>query len=116
MDEKIYNLASSLSESLNNEPDVILLNKLEKELNDSYEVYSLSNKKDECLETYTRLKDAYGDDHPEVIEALKALKTAKENLNNHPIVKKYLEVYSRVRNLYMEIDNILFGDFKRGSC
>ena len=116
MDERIYSLAESLSTSLENEPDVILLNKLEKELNDSYEVYLLSNKKDECLENYTRLKDVYDENHPEVIKALKALKEAKENLNNHPLVKEYLEVYSRVRDLYMEVDHILFSDFKRGNC
>ena len=116
MDERIYNLASSLSSSLEHEPDVVLLNKLEQELNDSYEVYALSNKKDDALETYTRLKEVYGENHPEVINALKQLKAAKENLNNHPLVKQYLEVYSRVRDLYMEIDNILFSDYKRGGC
>lgn len=116
MDERIYQLATSLSNSLENEEDVILLNKLEKELNDSYEVYKLSEKKDLCLETYSRLKDCFNDDHPDVIKALKELKAAKEELNNHPLVKQYLEVYSRVRDLYMEIDNILFSDLKRGHC
>ena len=116
MDERIYNLAISLSDSLENEPDVILLNKLEKQMNDSFEVYQLSQKKDECLETYARLKEVYKDDHPEVKKALKELKLAKENLNNHPLVKQYLEIYSRVRNLYMEIDQILFSDYRRGNC
>ena len=116
MDEKIYFLAESLANSLSDEPDVVLLNTLEKELNDSFEVYTLSNKKDECLEKYTMLKDSLGEEHIETINALKELKVSKENLNNHPLVKHYLEVYSRVRNLYLEIDNILFSNFKRGGC
>ena len=116
MDERIYSLAISLSESLEKEEDVILLDQLEKELNDSFEVYSLSSKKDDCLDNYSRLKDVYDDNHPEVKQALKELQIAKENLNNHPLVKQYLEVYSRVRTLYMEIDRILFSEFKRGTC
>ena len=116
MDERIYSLAANLSDSLSNEPDVILLKKLEKELDDSYEVYSLSVKKDDALEKYTRLKEILGENHPDVLKAIKELKEAKENLNKHPLVKQYLEVYSRVRDLYMEVDNILFADYKRGGC
>ena len=116
MDERIYNLALELSESLENDPNVVLLNKLDKELNDSYEVYTLSAKKDDALDNYTRMKDALGENHPETIKALKELSTAKENLNTHPLVKQYLEVYSKVRDLYMEVNNVLFNDYKRGGC
>ena len=116
MDDKIYNLASRLNESLNNRPEVIRLNELEKVLNDSYDVYLLSSKKDEALEEYSRLKDIYGEDDPRVIESLKAAKEAKEKLNNFPLVKEYLSQYSLVRDLYMEIDNILFSDIRKGKC
>lgn len=115
MDDKVYFLAKSVNESLNNDPRVVKLNKLEKELNDSYEVYLLSNKKDEALEEYTRIKDLYLEDDPKVKESLLKLKKAKEELNNHPLVKEYLKVYSEVRDLYLEIDNILLSDY-RGGC
>ena len=52
MNEKIYSLSKSINEELNNKEEVKLLNKLEKELDNSYEVYVLSNKKDEALEIY----------------------------------------------------------------
>ena len=116
MDEKIYLLANSLNEELNKDPRVIRLNELEKELNDSYDVYLLSNKKDEALDNYERLKESCSKDHELVKEALLKLKDAKEKLNNFPLVKEYLAQYSLVRDLYLEIDDILFSDFKKGKC
>ena len=116
MDSKIYTLAKSLNEEINNDPRVIKLNELEKALNDSYEVYTLSNKKDEALEEYTRLKEIYSDDSEELKASLLKLKEAKEKLNNFPLVKEYLTQYSLVRDLYLEVDNILFSEFRKGKC
>ena len=116
MEDKIYFLAKDINSELNNNPDVILLNKLEKELNDSYEVYTLSNKKDEALEKYLSNKEALGEDSEITKQSLKELSLAKEALNNHPLVKEYLSVYSRVRDLYLEINNILLDDFRKGRC
>ena len=116
MEEKIYFLAKEINEELNKNQDVVLLNKLDKELNDSYEVYTLSNKKDEALEKYISNKDLYGEDDKRTVDSLKALQLAKEELNNHPIVKHYLEVYSRVRDLYLEINHLLLDEYKGGKC
>ncbi len=116
MDSKIYNLAKSLNEEINNDPRVIKLNELEKALNDSYDVYVLSNKKDEALEEYSRLKDIYDEDSEELKASLLKLKEAKEKLNNFPLVKEYLAQYSIVRDLYLEVDNILFSEFRKGNC
>lgn len=113
MDERTYNLAIEINEELNKNKDVLLLNEAEKKMNDSYEVYSLSNKKDEALEKYISNKEIYGADHELTVKSRNELKKAKEALQNHPLVKEYLEIYSRVRNLYLEIDNILLGDFKK---
>lgn len=116
MDELIYNLANKLNESLQNNDLVKELNRLEEELNNSYEVYQLSQKKDDALDIYSKLKDIYPEDHIEVKNALKNLSEAKTNLNSHPLVKSYLSIYNQVRDLYMEIDDILFSDFKGRSC
>ena len=113
MNERIFDLSNRLNESIKNDPRVKRLNKLEEELNNSYEVFSLSQKKDECLELYTKLKDVYKSDNIEVVNARIKLKEAKENLNSHPLVKEYLSIYNEVRDLYMNIDSILFSDFKR---
>ena len=116
MNERIFDLSTRLNESLTNNPKVQELNKLEEELNNSYEVYLLSQKKDEALELYSKLKNVYPDDNIEVKEALKRLKEAKEKLNNHPLVKSYLSIYNEVKYLYMEVDNILFSEFKERGC
>ncbi len=116
MDEKVYNLASEINEELNKSQDVKLLNELDKKLDDSFEVYTLSNKKDEALERYISNKDLYGEDNEVTIESLKELQRAKEELNNHPLVKEYLAVYSRVRDIYLQINNILLDEFKGGKC
>ena len=116
MDEKIYFLAKSLNEELNKDPRVAKLNELEKALNDSYDVYVLSNKKDEALEEYSRLKEIYSEDSEELKVSLLKLKDAKEKLNNFPLVKEYLSQYALVRDLYMEVDNILFSEYKKGNC
>ena len=116
MDEKIYNLAKSFNEEINNVPRVIKLNELEKALNDSYDVYILSNKKDEALEEYSRLKEIYPEDSEELKTSLLKLKDAKEKLNNFPLVKEYLAQYALVRDLYLEVDNILFSEFRKGKC
>ncbi len=116
MDEKVYNLASEINEELNKSQDVKLLNELDKKLDDSFEVYTLSNKKDEALERYISNKDLYGEDNEVTIESLKELQRAKEELNNHPLVKEYLSVYSRVRDIYLQINNILLDEFKGGKC
>ena len=115
MNDKTYFLAKEINEELNKNPDVVLLNELDKKLNDSYEVYSLSNKKDECLEKYLSNKEAFGDEDERTIQSRNELSKAKESLQNHPLVKEYLEVYSRVRNIYLEINNILLNDFKGGT-
>ena len=116
MDSKIYNLAQNLNESINSRPEVIRLNELEKELNESYEVYSLSQEKDNALDKYSRLKEIYGEDDSRTLDALKEAKEAKEKLNNFPLVKEYLEQYRLVRDLYLEIDNIFFSDLRKGKC
>ena len=112
MDDRLYFLSKEINESLNNHPLVILLNEKEKELNDSYEVYTLSNKKDEAMEIYLANKKRYGENHEETRKSLLNAKEAKENLNNHPLVKEYLEIYSKVRDLYMEINDIILGENK----
>ena len=116
MDDKIYFLAKDINEELNNDPNVIRLNELEKSLNNSYEVYVLSNKKDKALEKYISNKELYGEDNEITLESQKELVMAKEELQNHPLVKEYLEAYSKVRDLYLQINNILLDDFNGRSC
>lgn len=110
MEDRLYFLAQEVHDSLVNHPLVVSLDKLEKELNDNFEVYELSKKKDEALEAYLNNKKIYGEDHKITKKSLINLKEAKEKLNNHPLVNEYLKIYSQVRDLYLEINDIVLGD------
>ena len=116
MDEKVYFLASELNDELRKDPRVIQLEELDKQLNDSFEVYNLSKQKDIALEEYVSNKDLYGEKHEITLNSLKKLQDAKVKLNTHPLVERYLKVYSEVRDLYLQINNILLDDFKGGKC
>lgn len=113
MDEHIYHLANKLQQSLVNSELLKKFSKLEKELNDSFEVYTLANDKDQKLDEYLRLKSAYGENHEDTVKALKEVQQAKEKFYNFPLVKEYLSVYGSVRDLYMEVDSILFNDLRK---
>lgn len=113
MDDKVYNLLNSLNEELRKNPKVIELEKLDKALNDSFEVYTLSNKKDLALEQYINNKDLYGENDPLTIKALEELRKAKEELNTFPLVVSYLKVYSEVRDLYNNINDIIINPYIR---
>ena len=101
MNSKIYELSKKLNLSLLNDQRVKNLAMLEEELDNSYEVYVLSQKKDEALNNYLNIKEIYPNDNEQTKDAL---------------VKKYLSIYNEVRDLYMEIDQILFSDFKVRHC
>ena len=110
MANDIYHLASELKEMLDNDERIILLNKLEKELNNNEEVMALSYQKDVAVSSYSDALNHYANDSEEIKKYRHELFIKKEALDNHPIVKDYLNAYSKVRDLYFEINEILFGD------
>ena len=116
MPNDIYTKTSDLKEKLNNDPRVVLLNKLEKEMNDNEEVMSLAYKKDMAALKYSDALNHFSEDSEEVKTALKELHKAKKNLDEHPLVKEYLKAYSKVRDLYAEVNEILFSDFTPNLC
>ena len=116
MPKDIYTKTSDLKEKLNNDSRVILLNKLEKEMNDNEEVMALAYKKDMAALKYSDALNHFSEDSEEVKDALKELHEAKKNLDNHPLVREYLKAYSEVRDLYAQVNEILFSDFSANLC
>lgn len=116
MSKDIYQKASEFKEQLQSDPRVVLLDKLEKEMNDNEEVMALAFKKDMMAIKYSDTLSHFSNDSDEAKEALKELSKAKEELNNHPLVKEYLKAYGDVRDLYMEINKVLFSDFTPNLC
>ena len=110
MANDIYNLASELKEMLDNDDRIIRLNTLEKELNNSEEVMALSYQKDVAVSTYSDALNHYAKDSEQIKKYQKEIHLKKEALDNHPLVRSYLKAYSEVRDLYFEINEILFKD------
>ena len=116
MNEEIYQKAETLKEMLENDPRIIRLNKAEKRMDESEEVMALAYKKDMAAVKYSDTLNHFKEDSKEAQNALKELHQAKYNLDSHPLVKDYLNAFKEVRELYDEINKILFSSFKVGLC
>ena len=110
MANDIYNLASELKEMLDNDERIILLNKLEKELNNNEEVMALSYQKDVAVSSYSDALNHYAKDSEKMKKYQREMYLKKEALDNHPLVRSYLKAYGEVRDLMFQINEILFKD------
>jgi cell fate (sporulation/competence/biofilm development) regulator YlbF (YheA/YmcA/DUF963 family) len=110
MVSNIYLLAGELKDLLDNDECIIRLNKLENELNNNEEVMALSYQKDLAVSAYSDALNHFANDSEEIKQYQHELFLKKEALDNHPLVKEYLKAYSEVRDLYFQINEILFND------
>ena len=110
MNKDIYTKAENLKELLEKDPRIIKLNKLEKKMNEDEEVMSLAYKKDMASVNYSDVLNHYSEESPEAKKALKELHEAKLKLDNHPLVREYLNAYIEVRDLYYELNDILLSN------
>ena len=98
MAKDIYTLAYELKELLEADQRIKDLNKKEEAMKNSEEVKALVEKKEQAVSLYI--------DSP---EGQKLLHQSKLELDNHPLVRNYLDAYIKVRDLYFEINDILFS-------
>ena len=110
MVSNIYLLAGELKDLLDNDERIIRLNKLEKQMNENEEVMALSYQKDLAVSAYSDALNHYANNSEEIKKYQHELFLKKEALDNHPLVKDYLKAYSEVRDLYFQINEILFND------
>ena len=106
----IYSLSYELKDLLINDPRIVRLNELEKKMNTSEEVMALAYQKDLAVSEYSDALNHFAKDSEEVKKAQHNLRLKKEALDNHPVVKEYLKAYSEVRDLYYELNDILFSN------
>ena len=116
MSKDIYQEAEQLKEKINSDPRVILLNKLDKEMSENEEVMALAYQKDMASINYSDTLNHFSEDSKEAQEALKKLHEAKLKLDSHPLVQRYLAAFKEVRELYGEINEILFSNFASNLC
>ncbi len=110
MNEEIYSLTFELKELLASDERVLLLNSLEKKLNENEEVMALAYQKDVAASKYSDALSHFVEDSEEVKAAQKELFDKKTTLDNHPLVREYLSAYSKVRDLYLMINETLFSN------
>lgn len=111
MNEMLLNALDKLKQDIETNKDIIILNKIECEMNNSEEVMRLAYQKDVALDKYNNVIKFFSDDSKEVTEARKELQKAKIALETNEIVKKYLETYKKVKKIYNSINEIVFNDF-----
>ena len=116
MNDKLSEKVSLLKESLDKDERIVTLNELDKKMSNDEEVMKLSYQLDVASSKYSDILSLYPNDSVEVKSARLALAKAKETLYTHPLVKQYLEQYKIVRELYAEIDDILFSEFAVKLC
>ena len=106
----IYSLSYELKDLLDNDERIILLDNLEKKMNENEEVMALAYQKDLAISQYSDTLNHYAKDSEEVKKAHRELFLKKEALDKHPLVREYLAAYSEVRDLYYQINDILFNN------
>lgn len=99
MAKDIYTLAYELKELLESDPRIKDLNEKEEVMKNSNEVKALVDKKEQAVSLYSVSSE----------QGQKVLHQSKLELDSHPLVRAYLDAYSKVRDLYFEINDILFS-------
>ena len=107
MAKDIYTLAYELKDLLNNDPRIKDLNEKEEKMKNDKEVLLLVNRKEEAISSY---EDSLKQHSEPSKEEQKLLYQSKLELDNHPLVRSYLDAYAKVRDLYFELNDILFSN------
>lgn len=116
MKNSLLDKTYELKDSLQNDKRIVHLNELEKQLNSNDEVIALAYKKDMAADNYSEMVRLFKEDSQEANKAMKNLSEAKANLDNHPLVKEYTKAYQEVRDLYIDINDILFSSLNPSLC
>ena len=108
--QDIYSLSYELKDLLSQNERVVLLDKLEKEMNANEEVMALAYQKDLAINNLSDAINHFGENSKEAKSAQHELFLKKEALDNHPLVRQYLKAYQEVRELYFNLNDILFSN------
>ena len=99
MAKDIYTLAYELKELLDADQRIKDLDTKEEIMKNDEEVKALVNKKEQAISLYMNSSE----------QGQKVLHQSKLELDNNPIVRDYLDAYIKVRDLFFEMNDILFS-------
>lgn len=108
MTESLLKKLESLKNALLNDERVILLNKIEEEMNNNEEVMKLAYQKDVALTEFEDALKHFGESSKEVKDAQNRLYKSKLALDSHSLVKQYRLQYKEVQKIYISINKELF--------
>ena len=108
MAKDIYEIAYELKELLMQDERIKRLNILEEKMNKDDEVIALAYQKDLAISNYSDTLNHFKEDSKEAKAAQKELYEKKLALDTHPLVREYLDAYKEVRDLYIQMNALLF--------
>ena len=108
MAKDIYQVAYELKDCLSQDERIKRLNSLEVKMNNDNEVIALAYQKDLAVSNYSDALNHFAEDSNEVLKARKELHEKKLALDTHPLVREYLDAYKEVRDLYIQMNALLF--------
>ena len=108
MMKDIYETAYELKDLLSQDERIKRLNELEQKMNSDNEVIALAYQKDIAVSNYSDILNHFSEDSEEVKKAQRELYEKKLALDTHPLVRQYLDAYKEVRDLYIQMNALLF--------
>ena len=108
MMKDIYETAYELKDLLSQDERIKRLNELEQKMNSDNEVIALAYQKDVAVSNYSDILNHFSEDSEEVKKAQRELYEKKLALDTHPLVRQYLDAYKEVRDLYIQMNALLF--------
>ena len=113
MDLALEKSLLELKSALVNDPRAKRLASLEKKLCEDPTLLELVKRKDDIERQYDLLLSYEKKDSEKAKAIEKQLYEAKMDMDLHPLAKEYNEVFIEIRDLYMHIDDIIFGPFRK---
>ena len=97
---------------LESDERVLRLEEEEKKLQSDAAVFALSSSLKKAEDAYEEARSHFGENSDLTKKAQKDLYTAKVALDNHETVKAYNQAYIAVKDVYLYVDDVLFGNFR----
>ncbi|MCQ2793389.1 MAG: YlbF family regulator [Bacilli bacterium] len=111
MTESLLVKLNNLKDEISKDDRVIFLNHLEDRINNEDDVLKLAYDKDMKAMAYEDSLKHFGENSIEAMNAQKALYESKKKLDMHPSVVQYNEAYKKVKEMYNQINEVLFRPF-----
>lgn len=113
MEKTLATALEELKEALEKDPRVNNCRDKEKSMMENEEVLLLMASKDRLEREYEDKLSYCAKEDPSLQKAQHDLYIVKKVLDEHPLVKEYTASYLMVRDLYAEIDEIIFAPYRR---